>query len=377
MSAQSPRTAQTPAGRRARNPRGVFERKPGEWWVRYVDAQGRLRREKAGSKSVAIALYHKRKAEALAGRKLPETLRRAPVSFAEIAHDALAYSKAHKRSYRDDAYRMGLLLEWFGTRAAESITAPDIERALATAAEQYGWSPGTVNRYRSLLSLTYRLGIRSGKVRENPVRQVARRKENNLRVRFLDPEEEERLRTKIRELCPDREPEFDLALHTGLRRNELWRLRWQDVNFQAGLLTVREAKNGQARHIPLNMVAEKALLTLSRRGTGEYVLPGPADRTPRTWDRWFERCVRAAGIADFRYHDLRHTFASRLVMAGVPLRTLAELLGHRTLSVVMRYAHLSPGHLREAVERLAQAPIDTRTDTGHLHAMAAKELAVN
>ncbi len=367
----------TPASRIGRNPRGVFERRPGEWWVRYVDAQGRLRREKAGTKSAAIALYHKRKTEALAGRKLPETLRRASVNFAEIARDALAYSKVHKRSYRDDVYRMGLLLEWFGTRPAESITAPDIERALAAAAEQYGWSPATVNRYRSLMSLTYRLAIRAGKVRENPVRQVARRKENNLRVRFLDPEEEETLRAKIRELCPEREPEFDLALHTGLRRNELWRLRWRDVNFQAGLLTVREAKNGQARHIPLNMVAEKALLTLSRQGAGEYVLPGPPERTPRTWDRWFERCVRAAGIADFRYHDLRHTFASRLVMAGVPLRTVAELLGHRTLSVVMRYAHLSPGHLREAVERLAQVRTDTRTDTSRIATVAAKELVLN
>jgi len=351
-----------------RNPRGLFQRLPGKhssWWIRYVDAQGRFRREKAGTKSAAIELYRKRKNEALEGKKLPEKLRSAAVSFKEISNDALGYSETNKRSYRDDAYRMQQLIEWFGSRVADSITPQEIERAIADAAESRKWLPATANRHRSLLSMTYRLAIRNGKVRENPVRQVPRKRENNVVARFLDAEEEAKLRAKIRALYPAREPEFNLALHTGMRRNEQHRLRWRDVNLRAGVITIAQSKHGGARHVPINSVAEKALETLVKsRSESEYVCLGSEHRDGRDWERWFEECVREAGIKDFRWHDLRHTFASRLAMAGVPLRTLAELLGHKTLAMVMRYAHLAPAHLRDAVERIAGTPTDTTTDTG-------------
>jgi site-specific recombinase XerD len=376
MSAQV-EAAAVQAGKASRkNPRGVFFWK-GAFWIRYADSQGRYRRERAGTKGMAIDLYRKRKLEALAGVKLPERLRRAIVSFDEIAKDALSYSETHKRSHQDDAYRMGTILEWFGGRGAESITPTEIERALTDAADEWDWKPATINRHRSLLSLTYRLAIRNRRVKENPVRQVTRRKENNLRVRFLEAEEEITLRAKIRELCPEREPEFDLALNTGMRRNEQWRLRLADVNLRSGILTIRDAKNGQGRHVPINSAADRALVALSKQSNGEHVVPGPTERAVRTWDRWFEECVEEAGVADFRYHDIRHTFGSRLAMAGVPLRTLAELLGHRTLAMVMRYAHLSPGHLRDAVERISGTPTDTTTDTGRFAVEQQQEARPN
>jgi len=350
-----------------RNPRGVFQKVPGKyspWWIRYTDAQGRFRREKAGTKSAAIDLYRKRKNEALEGKKLPDKLRRAAVSFKDISKDALAYSKTNKRSYRDDEYRMKQLVDWFGPRVADSITPQEIERTLADTAELRKWCPATSNRHRSLLSMTYRLAIRDGKVRENPVRQVPRKRENNIRTRFLDAKEEVKLRTKIRVLHPEREPEFDLGLHTGMRRNEQHHLRWQDVNLRAGIITIPQTKHGGKRHVPINSVAERALTTLSKGCNGsDYVCLGPDQREGRDWERWFEDCIDLAGIPDFRWHDLRHTFASRLAMAGVPLRTLAELLGHKTLAMVMRYAHLAPAHLRDAVERIAETPTDTTTDT--------------
>jgi integrase len=349
-----------------RNPRGVYEKVRGsdEWWIRFVDAQGRYRREKAGTKGAAIKLYRKRKTEALQGKKLPETLRRATVTFGEIAKDALAYSKANKRSHRDDEYRMKRLTDWFGSCAAESITPQEIENMLTDTAELEEWLPGTANRHRSLLSLTYRLAIRNGKVKENPVRHVPRKRENNVRTRFLDAQEEAALRTKIRALHPARELEFDLALHTGMRRNEQWQLRWQDVNLQAGIITIPQSKHGAMRHVPINSVARRALENLYRdRAGSEFVCKGSNVRQGRDWERWFEECVSEAKILNFRWHDLRHTFASRLAMAGVPLRTLAELLGHKTLAMVMRYAHLAPAHLREAVERITGASTDTSTDT--------------
>ena len=212
--------------------RGIFEREPGSgiWWVRHVDAQGRLRREKAGTKSAAINLYRKRKTAALEGKKLPEKLRRPPVTFAEIARDALVYSKAHKRTHSDDVQRMARILAWFGNRSAESVTPQDIERHFEACIEEYGWAASTVNHHRSLLSLAYRLAIRNGKASVNPARATRHRKEDNSRVRYLSADEETRLRVVMEAKWPQHLPELDLALHTGLRRGEMYGLDWQDVN---------------------------------------------------------------------------------------------------------------------------------------------------
>jgi site-specific recombinase XerD len=312
-----------------------------------------------GTKSNAILLYRKRKTEALQGKKLPEKLRRATVSFAEIAKDALAYSKVNKLSHYSDTIRMETLLGWFREYPAESITPQAIERHL----EKEEWSPATINRHRALLSLTYRLAIRNGKIKENPARLVRHRLEDNARIRFLSPEEETKLREAIEGACPERIAELELALNTGLRLSEQYTLRWQDVSFTRRTLTIRRSKNGATRHVPLNKAALGALESLAKRASGSEFACGGATE-PR---RWFEPVVKAAGLEDFTWHCLRHTFASRLVMAGVDIRTVQELLGHKTISMTVRYSHLAPKHTLAAVERLdvpTGEPTDTTTDTG-------------
>lgn len=350
-----------------RNPRGVYEKVPGSgvWWIRYSDTTARIRREKAGTKSAALILYRKRKTEALEGRKLPERLRKPRVSFAEIAQDALDYSKAHKvpEAYRIDRWHTESLLTWFRGRVAEELTPQEIERRLNELAEE-GRKPATVNRYRALLSLMFSLAVRNGKLAANPVRHVKRRKENNERVRFLDSEEENKLRKKIRELCPEHEAEFDLALHTGMRRGEQYHLRWQDVDLKRNILTIARSKNGEARRIQINSKARPALLTLRERADGVgYVCPGYEGTRTRDWREWFNKALTAAAIANFRWHDLRHTFASRLVMAAVPLRAVQVLMGHKRIETTLRYSHLGEVYLHEAVERLTAEPTDTRTST--------------
>lgn len=342
-----------------RNQRGIFEKIPGSgvWWIHWYDASGRRHREKAGTKSGAIALYHKRKHQALEGRKLPEKLRSAGVSFAELVKDALEHSRARKvpECYHADIARARILREWFPDWHAEQITPQEIEQRLNQLAEE-GRQPATINRYRALLSLIYSLGMRNGKVAANPARLVPLRRENNARVRFLDEEEESKLREKIRELRPEREAEFDLALHTGMRRGEQYRLRWQDVDLKHGFLAIPRSKHGERRYIAVNSVARRALLVLRERSDGiGYVCPGTNAPRGRDWRRWFEGTVKEACIRNFRWHDLRHTFASRLVMAGVDLRSVQELLGHKTIQMTMRYSHLAPAHLQEAVERIATA----------------------
>jgi site-specific recombinase XerD len=352
-----------------RNPRGVFEKvlRSGVWWICYWDAQGRKRREIAGTKSNAIDLYRKRKTEALQGKKLPEKLRRATVTFADIAKDALAYSKANKLSYRHDAGRMETLLGWFREYPAESITAQDIERRF----DKQKWSPATVNRHRALLSLTYRLAVRNGKAKENPARLVRHRLEDNARIRFLSAEEETELRTAIAAACPEHLPELELALNTGLRLSEQYRLRLQNVSLIRRTLTIPRSKNGATRHVPLNQAAIRALETMQVRANGSELVCGGA-KTPR---RWFDSAVKTAALQSFTWHCLRHTFASRLVMVGVDIRTVQELMGHKTIGMTVRYAHLAPKHTLAAMERLdapTEQPTDTTTDTKGLERVGAE-----
>ncbi|HTZ73063.1 MAG TPA: site-specific integrase [Candidatus Aquilonibacter sp.] len=348
-------TGKTQKKQRKRHTRGVYERKPGQWWICYFDASGRRRREKAGTWESARDLYIKRKNEALAGKKLPEKLRRATVTFAAIATDALAYSKQHKRDYRHDAGRMETLLGWFREYPADGITAQDIERRF----EQQEWSPATCNRFRALLSLTYRLAIRSGKVKENPARLVKHRLEDNARIRFLSDDEEKALRSAIEVHCPEHLPEFDLALHTGMRLSEQYGLTWSDVSFARRVLTIQRSKNGSARHVPLNQTAVRALETMRERTGGVGFVCGETTG-PR---RWFEPVLKDAKISDFSWHCLRHTFASRLVMAGVDIRTVQELLGHKTIAMTVRYSHLAPKHTLAAVEKLVPKTSESEAAT--------------
>jgi site-specific recombinase XerD len=330
---------------------------------------GRIRREKAGTKSSALTLYRKRKTESLQGKKLPENLRTPMVSFAELAREALVYSKAHKRSYGDDVIRMEKLLSRFRDRAADSITSQDLEQHLAQTAEESDWAPATINRYRALVSLVFRLGIESGKVKENPARLVKHRQENNARVRWLSAEEDVRLRAVISVTCPEHMPELDLALNTGLRLSELYGLDWENVNLARRVLTIPLPKNGEMRHVPLNAPALAALGELQKHSDGTGPLIRNAENGALASPRyWFEPAVKKAKIRNFSWHCLRHTFASRLVMAGVDLRTVQELMGHKSIQMTVRYAHLTPTHTLAAVERLvgtvSATPTDTKTSTG-------------
>ena len=271
-----------------------------------------------------------------------------PTMFDEIAADALEHSRLNSspKCHSADRYIIGVLLDWFGGRVVSEITPHDISDEFAELIEE-GKKPATCERYRSLLNSAFALALRAGKVKSNPVDQVPAQQASTGRVRFLKADEELRLRAKIREVALDREPEFELALQTGLRRGEQYGLTWADVDLDTGVLQVVKSKNGAPRKVLLNSAARAAverLLELNERN--DLVCP------PR--GKWFERAVQLAGIPDFRWHDLRHTFASRLAMSGVDLRTIQELLGHKSFAVTLKYVHLATGHLHESLEQLCR-----------------------
>jgi len=352
--------------------RGVFEKAPGSgiWWICYFDSDGRKHREKVGRKSAAIEFYRKRKTEVMEGKKLPEKLRAKKVAFVELAKDALEYSKSHKRSFGDDEIRMAKLTDWLGDRSAESVTPQEIERWLSARSTL---KPATLNRYRALLSLVFRLAMQNGKAKLNPARLVRQRKENNGRIRFLSAEEEQKLRQAIPKDCLRAFPQLELALNTGLRLGEQYGLTWDCIDFERRTLTIPLSKNGERRHVPLNDDALAALRTVRHYSNDQpFVFLNRYGQRLVSPRQWFDPAVKAAGLNDFTWHGLRHTFASRLIMAGVDLRTVQELMGHKTIQMTVRYAHLAPKHQLAAVQRLCDtggaqaAPSDTRTDTSVL-----------
>jgi len=347
--------------------RGVYEKiaGSGEWWIRYADANHKLRRELAGTKSTAISLYQKRKGEALVGKKLPENLRRRAVLFSDLAKDALAYSEDRKPlSYRDDKCRMAKLQEHFSDYVAEQVTPQDIDKWLQSHDQ---WADATKNRYLALVKLTYRLGEVNGKIKVNPARLVRMRRENNAIVRYLNQytplatslqylnsckTEESRLRAVIQKNYQSHLVEFDLALNTCLRRSEQYGLVRENVNLEQRVLTIPRSKHGEVRHVRLNTAALTALKIVLSSQKGARVFVG--ERGALQGSRhWFDKAVKEAGVRDFTWHCLRHTFASRLVMQGVGLPEVMELMGHKSIQVTMRYAHLAPAHQLAAVERLA------------------------
>jgi site-specific recombinase XerD len=350
--------------------RGVPEKVPGSgvWWIQQFDADGRRRREKVGTKSNAIKLYQKRKNESLQGKKLPETLRKRDVTLGEIASATLEYSLAKKASYRQDKVRMVPIVHQFGNRTAESILPEEFESWLNDEAEQREWTQATRNRYIALLKLTYRLAEKNHKIENNPARLLRMSKPDNGRIRFLnqflpaktDVEylrvhtgEEARLRAVILKSYPEHMPEFEIALHTGMRPSEQYSMLWDQVDFSLKLVTIPRSKNGEMRHIPLNSVALAAFKALQQRSLdGRQVFVNRHGKPLRGYKHWFDPTVCEAGIRNFTWYCIRHTFASRLVMAGVHLRAVADLMGHKTIQMTMRYAHLAPAHQLDAVERL-------------------------
>jgi site-specific recombinase XerD len=257
-------------------------------------------------------------------------------------------------------YRYAVLKHALGSLPAESVTAQEIERALSKLAEKRESKPASFNRHKAFLSLAYRLAVESAKVDSNPVRLFHRRREDNGQIRWLSAEEETKLRTAIQTDYPGELPAFDLALHTGMRRSEQYGLTWDCVDFVRRQITIPLSKHGDIRYIPLDNTAVEALLAPRKRGdgtgpvmvlaeSGHGYLAGHVLKTPR---EWFDAACSRAGIVDFTWHCLQHTFASRFVMAGVEVRTVQELMGHKTIAMTCRYAHLAPQHQLDAVSRL-------------------------
>lgn len=336
------------------------------WHVRYW-AEGRERWEAAGpTRALAEALLNRRKLETAEGRVLPGKRRRARFTVRDAGARWLEHAKTAKRSWKRDAVSLAHLNAHLGGKLLDQLVALDVERykrqrqgeTYRHGGGEHATAPGTINRELTLLRTMLRRAVRDGDLVRNPFDGVKLLGESPGRVTRLDPEAEARLLAA----CPSRlRAVVTVALHTGLRLGELLGLRWADVDLRSGLVRVERSrpggeagtKSGKRRDVPLNAEARGALEALGR-GEPEALVFGTGRGTPYTnLPRDWRAACAAAKLRDFRFHDLRHAFASRLVENGTDLLTVAQLLGHASLAMVMRYAHLSPAHRREAVDRLS------------------------
>lgn len=217
-------------------------------------------------------------------------------------------------------------------------------------------TPATVNRYLAVLSHLFTIAVKEwGWAHENPLFKVTRLKEPRGRVRFLSDDE----RTHLLEACKKSESEclytvVVLALSTGARKMEILGLKWQDVDLARGVITLQETKNGERRVLILTSLALELMKQHAKIRTlhCDYVFPAKSFNKPIDLTTPWETALKRADIKDFRFHDLRHSAASYLAMNGASLAEIAEILGHKTLSMVKRYSHLSEAHTSKVVARM-------------------------
>ena len=223
----------------------------------------------------------------------------------------------------------------------------------------YKRSGATVNRYLATLSHMFTMGVREWRlIDRNPIRDITKKKEARGRVRFLSNDERESL-LKACANCAWKPLHtlVLLAISTGARRGELINLTWSNLDLKTARATVYETKNGETRVLPLVGRALEALRELKLQGSAksEFVFPAPSNfPEPYTnFDSVWYDTLRAAHIENFRFHDLRHTCASYLASQGASLLEIADVLGHKTMSMVKRYSHLAQSHKVTAIEKMA------------------------
>ncbi len=217
-------------------------------------------------------------------------------------------------------------------------------------------SNATVNRYCSVLSHAFTIAVKEwGWMQENPMMKIKKLKEPRGRVRFLNDEERERLL----EACQESSSPFlyilvVLGISTGARKMEIRSLEWKDVDLNRGMIILHDTKNGERRSLPLVGIAKDLMKAhyKNRNKNTELVFPAKNLQTPIDIRTPFESALQKAEIEDFKWHDLRHSCASYLAMNGATLAEIAGVLGHKTLSMVKRYSHISDAHTAGVVERM-------------------------
>lgn len=377
---------------KTRATKGIYRR--GKiYWITYQGLDGKQHFETSRSTLKADAEYLlacRRKEVAEGTPPAAPSRKRYNTTFEELAKRYLEFCSP-QRDIKGKSVRVRQLVKEFGGVKLAAFNLAMVEAfqgkklAEARPARKRGgdprepMKPASVNRLLSTMKNMFTKAEQWGLVPEQTlkaVRRVKLSKESPGRLRFLTGEETRRL---IKACGKSIRGMVVFALNTGCRRGEILGLKWENVDLKHGFIHVEKTKNGESRDIPINAELRETLRGIVRRLDSPYVFvkpevtkrvldikkkPGPKTRQeeikkkPAVDTRYrdirtaFTTACRRAGIKDFRFHDLRHTFASHLVMAGVDLTTVSRLMGHKSLAMTLRYSHLAPDHLQRAVDAL-------------------------
>ena len=316
----------------------------------YVD--GRRVRESIGTnRKLSENVLSKRKAD-IVENKYFDIRDRKKITFDELAKDYIKlHSKLNKKAMvakRDEGLIKNLSTHFSGKYLNE-ITPLMIERYKERRSRER--KPATVNRELACLKNMFNKAITWDKYWDNPVRKVALFKENNQRKVYLEKEQIPKL---VNACSPRLKPIVTIAVFTGMRKSEILNLQWKNVDLTNGIIYLLDTKNNECREVLMNDIVRKALQNIPKHKESPYVFCRKSGKPYQDVRKSFDTALRKCDIIDFHFHDLRHTFASQLVMMGVDLKTVQELMGHKTIEMTLRYSHLSQPHKRAAVDDLGK-----------------------
>lgn len=330
---------------------GVYLR--GKSW--YIDFyyEGKRYTERVGkvSKSVAEEKLDIRRSEVIGGEWKPKKVN---TPFEKFKEQYLEYSKGNKKpkSFIRDECSLKHLSRVFNGKMLSEISSFLVEKYKLIRKDEKA-EPATINRELGCLRHIFNMAIKWKKAQINPVREVKFLKEPKEKERILTEEEEAKLLETVRTSPKEKhlEPIIITALNTGMRKGEILNLKLSNVDFKKKVIIVEGTKNGEILKVPMNHRLTVTLESSKKVTKSEYVFSDNGKPYGDIKTGWWT-ALKKAGIENFRFHDCRHTFGTRLGMAGIDIRTIQELMGHKDIKMTMRYSHPTPEHKRKAVEIL-------------------------
>ena len=344
----------------------MFKRSGGVWWT-CIRHEGRKIQKslETTDRKLAKSIEAKIRTEIVEGKYLEKQIG-SKKTFNDMMEKFMKEYAPTVSENTQNAYTYYLknLSRFFGNPVLTSVTPKSIAPYKAYRRDK-GASPSTINRELYMLSKAFNLALKEWEwIKDNPVSKVQKEKENNEVDRWLTEDEEGRLLANsplwLKEIIV-------FALNTGLRQDELLSLEWSRVDLFRKTMFIKETKNGKPKTLPLNCVA----LGVLQKKSGEKVISLKNDLVftsnagtkinKRNLTRAFALALKRAGVMDFTFHCLRHTFATRLTRSGVDLYSISKLLGHKNMKMTQRYAHHCPESLRGCVEVLEKVDYNLTT----------------
>ena len=341
--------------------KGVIYLRGKAWTIGYTVGGRRIREAIGTNRQIAEAVLKKRIVECIEDRHF-EKRNVGRVPFSEFADTYMARCITVLKSAKTERIRVLYWKRFFGNRPIGQIKTAELQdwQAQKRATNK----PATVNLMLGRLRHMFNRALDWELLSESPMKRIKFLSPNNARLRYLSIEE----CGKLLDGCgvDHMRGIITVALHTGMRLGEILNLKHPDIDFVTGVLTIRSSKNGESRHIPMDSTLKILFKGVPKQTNSDYVFPSPSGERWSCNQKAFRHARSRTGLTDLHFRDLRHTFASQWMMNGGDLYALRGILGHKSIAMTQRYAHLSPAYQRAMVDRMESiwakpVPFPTKT----------------